>query len=767
MDRQGQKTILLVEDDAISTLATVARLKKFGYAVVTTNTGEKSIQIAAGAGKIDLILMDIGLGGGIDGLEAARQILVLRTIPIIFLTGHSEQETIENARGIPCYGYVIKEPDDFVLQSSIEMAFDLFDAHVKVRESEGRFRALVEWTPEAAVVHRDGKILYVNPAAVALFGAVSAQDLVGRPILDRIHPDFHQIALTRQKNMLDNGVDASLAEMKYIQLDGTIAHAEIRATQLVYDGAPAIHVSLRDITEGKRAEEKLRQLSQAVEQSPVSIMITDTAGSIEYVNPKFIEVTGYFLDEVVGKNPRFLKSGYCSPEEYSELWKTLTTGGEWHGEFHNKKKNGDLYWESATISPIVNGAGETTHFLAVKEDITEHKQAEEKLKLAEKRLLRSEKMEAIGLLAGGIAHDFNNILTGIIGYTGMSERHADNNPVLKNNLQIVLAASDRAKNLVQQILSFSHQSVHQKEIIELTPIVMEVIDLLKAAIPSSVEIKADLQPGVKPVFADSTKLHEVILNLATNAVHAMNQNGVLTIRLYPKIFHGVEYVQTGELTPGEYSVIEITDTGSGMDSFTLSKVFEPFFTTKAFGVGTGMGLSVVHGIIQQHGGNIHIESIKGKGSTFKIYLRAFEGFDSGAGVKNPEKQYFGTERVLFVDDEPMLVTMAESEFPHLGYTVTCMSNGRDALEFMKKNPHAIDILITDQTMPGMTGIELAKEALLLQKNLLVILCTGFSTMVNPELITSVGIHESITKPYEIKNISRLIRAMVDKIKDRQ
>jgi CheY-like chemotaxis protein len=303
--------------------------------------------------------------------------------------------------------------------------------------------------------------------------------------------------------------------------------------------------------------------------------------------------------------------------------------------------------------------------------------------------------------------------------------------------------------------------VQEKAVIDLKPIVTEVLDLLKASIPSSVGITADLQPDVKPVLADATKIHEVILNLVANAVHAMGKKGTLTVRLHAECLDQLEHLQTGDVGAGEYSVIEVTDTGCGMDAAVLSRAFEPFFTTKSVGEGTGMGLSVALGVVQSSGGNIGVASVVGKGTTFTIYLPVAEGPAAVAQAGEVKPGCEGAERVLFVDDEQMLLDMAGSELAYLGYKVTCMSNGRDALEFIRSHKSEIDILITDQAMPGLTGIELAQEALKYRTDLPVILCTGFSSTINPETARESGVRQVVLKPYEIHDISTLIRRIMD------
>jgi CheY-like chemotaxis protein len=323
-----------------------------------------------------------------------------------------------------------------------------------------------------------------------------------------------------------------------------------------------------------------------------------------------------------------------------------------------------------------------------------------------------------------------------------------------------LKASDRAKNLVKQILAFSRQSNPQKRITSLRPIIEEVMDLLQSSIPSSVIIESDINTNLKPVMADPTQLHQALLNLATNAVHAMNRKGTLTFRLFAATLSRIENGRAGDMAAGEYAVIEVKDSGCGMDAATLSKAFEPFFTTKKVGEGTGMGLSVVLGIVQEHGGDIQVESEVGKGTIITIYLPTIDAREASTA---DEKLFpvSGTERILFVDDEQMLVDMNNDWLTSLGYTVTAVTNSQEALLVLKEKSAGFDLLVTDQTMPGITGIELAKEALQLWKDLPIILCTGFSNEVNRESAEAHGISKFIMKPYRSHEISYAIREVLD------
>ena len=429
-------------------------------------------------------------------------------------------------------------------------------------------------------------------------------------------------------------------------------------------------------------------------------------------------------------------------------------GKDWRGEFHNRKKNGELFWERATISPVKDKYNTITNFVAVKEDITELKHTEESLRQAQK-------LESIGTLAGGIAHDFNNVLGGIMGYTEMSLQYTEKDSKLQRNLFKVLKATERAKHLIDQILTFSRKTTSKKTITSIRPLIKEALDLLRASIPSSIIIEFDLDKNAKPVLADPTKIHEVLLNLATNAVHAMDRKGTMTIHLFGARLDHTLYGQTGEILPGEYTVIEVRDTGCGMDPMTLSRAFEPFFTTKAVDEGTGMGLSVVLGVIRSLGGNIQVKSDVGKGTTFKLYLPVAEEAVSVVDRDDALLEVHGTERILFVDDEQMLVEMAKDILTPLGYSVIGMSDSIEALKFIRENKNNLDLLVTDQTMPNMTGMELAKETLKTIKDFPIILCTGFSSELNPERAAAIGVRQLLMKPYRADEMGKTIRKIFD------
>jgi nitrogen-specific signal transduction histidine kinase/ActR/RegA family two-component response regulator len=391
---------------------------------------------------------------------------------------------------------------------------------------------------------------------------------------------------------------------------------------------------------------------------------------------------------------------------------------------------------------------------SVVRDVTETKKIQEMSR-------QSQKMEAVGQLAGGIAHDFNNMLTGIIGYTEISLDMVTQGSKLEKNLMQILKAGDRAKHLVNQILSFSRHSQNIKNNIYLRPILKEVIELLKVSIPSSVIIKTEIYKDTHTVYADPVKIHEVIMNLVTNSVHAMEEKGELTISLREECLLYSDFGYMGMIEAGEYSIIEVFDTGCGIDQETIKKIFEPFYTTKPRGKGTGMGLSVVYGIVQSHNGNIQIKTKPGHGVTFRIFFPKSE-ISPLKFEKNENHYVFGTENILFVDDEILLVEMAKELLSSMGYNVTATYDSAEALKIIINNPEKFDLLITDQTMPKLTGAELAKEALKLRPDLLIIMCTGYSSSINSEKAIQMGIKKFLMKPVTRNELGMAIREVFDK-----
>ncbi len=509
-----------------------------------------------------------------------------------------------------------------------------------------------------------------------------------------------------------------------------------------------------DISERKKTEEELTRLATAIEQSADQVIMTDTEARIQYVNPAFEKITGYKQEEVLGANPRVLKSGKHDDVFFKNLWETITQGNVWSGRLTNKKKNGELYEEDASISPIKEKSGKIIGFVAVKRDITKEVQLE-------KQVRQSQKLEAIGKLAGGIAHDFNNILTGIIGYSQFALEKTPEDSQAAPDLKEVLKASNRAKELVKQILTFSRQTEQELRSIQPDLVVKEAIKLMRASLPATIEIQAEINENAGIIKADPTQISQVIMNLLTNAEHAMRgKGGTLGVSL--KAVEIDEEIATSheDLQPGPYIQFSISDTGTGMTQEIINHIFEPFFTTKEKGEGTGMGLATLHGIVKNHEGAVNVYSELGKGSTFNIYLPETESSrEEKEKVSRPLPT--GSERIMIVDDEETLAPLGKRRLEGLRYEVTALTSSVEALKIFMENPQRFDLVITDQTMPKITGDVLAQELLKIRPDIPIILCTGFSHSITPEKAKAMGIRDFLMKPIITSDLAVMVRKALD------
>ena len=377
-------------------------------------------------------------------------------------------------------------------------------------------------------------------------------------------------------------------------------------------------------------------------------------------------------------------------------------------------------------------------------------------------LQQAQKMEAIGTLAGGIAHDFNNILTPIIGYTEMTLLDLPKDSSGHENLQQVLAAAHRARKLARHILTFSRHTEKDKEPVLLQDLINESLNLLRATIPSTIEIREAIDPHCHAVTANATQMHQIVMNLCTNAYHAMRDTGgILAVSLSEMDVTPDNYMTVLNLQPGTYLRLEISDTGTGIDKDKQDRIFEPYFTTKSRDEGTGLGLSVVHGIVTSHGGHISVYSEPGEGAVFHVYLPVVGDEKAVAPPLSSRPVSGGTERILVVDDDEIIGNMEKAQLERFGYQVTVAGNGKDALAVFRENDHAIDLVITDMTMPHLTGVELVRELRKIRPTLPIILCTGFSDLIDKEKALDLGIKKYLMKPVGIQDLARAVRCVLD------
>ena len=525
-----------------------------------------------------------------------------------------------------------------------------------------------------------------------------------------------------------------------------------------------ISKQVSDEIKRKQTDDQIRILSLSVEQSPVSIVITDVNGSIEYVNPAFERTTGYSKNEAIGENPRVLKSGKLAEQIYEDLWNTITAGKEWHGEFLNKKKNGDLYWERAVISPVFDNKGEIKHYMAIKEDITEQKTLQQQLR-------QSQKMDSLGKLAGGVAHDFNNLLTVINGFSEIALTKIDKGDNLHRDISSIHSAGKKAENLVRQLLSFSSLQSYQPDILNINNIISNLNKMMRRLISEDIHIEINLAENLPFIQGNEGQVEQVLINLIVNARDAINQK---TKKSYEKkieintsvaVIEDKDIKNRREAQPGRYVLLKIVDNGIGMNENIVEKIFEPFYTTKERGKGTGLGLATVYGIVKQSNGWVDVSSLLGVGTTFEIYWPTTEK-EEDIFEENNEKQkdYLngGNETILLVEDDADVRELVQSALENYGYHVYTAIDGLKGFEFIKNKEIKIDLLVTDLIMPNLNGKELAEKALQIRPDLRILYTSGYT---DDQLVTDGAMDSEIDflqKPYSVVILLKKVREILDR-----
>ncbi|MEW6672145.1 MAG: PAS domain S-box protein [Thermodesulfobacteriota bacterium] len=546
-------------------------------------------------------------------------------------------------------------------------------------------------------------------------------------------------------------------EIEYYHKNGSTVWLEnsVKAIRNAAGEMIAMHGVSRDISERMRAEKALKESESKFrilfEFSPHAISLTELkTGNIIDINKKFCELTKYSKEEIIGRTTT--EMGFYSLSDRTRFINQLSLSGDVNGmEMDFRAKDSTII--SALVFSRYLQFGSNTCILSMFYDITEKKQLEHQLQQAQRR-------EAIGTLAGGVAHDFNNILVSVIGFTELAKMKLSDNGQPHKELDEVLKASDRAANLVKQILTYSRQAEKKLRPTLIHTIVKDALRLLRSTIPSTIEFKEEIA-DCAAVMADATQIHQVVMNLCTNASHAMEQEeGILAVRLHESHIQHKDISHGTDLPPGLYAKLSVSDTGVGIEPSNLGRIFDPYFTTKGGEKGTGLGLSVVHGIVKSHNGAIRVQSTPGKGTTFDIYLPVIQEKEE---ITTPDKEPLptGKESILFIDDEAPIAEVNKELLEQLGYRVTIRTSSLEALELVKANPDRFDLIITDTTMPQIPGDLLAAEILKIRPNIPIILCTGYSNRINAEKAAHFGIRYFIFKPILIADMAQTIRKALD------
>ena len=794
--------ILVVDDTPAIRLATVRLLEKAGYQVTQAASGEAAL-VEAQRQRPDLLLMDRDMPG-IDGIETCRRVkhdLQMRDSLVIMASG-SYADTAQQSEGLEAGadGYIARPIANRELLARIE-------AYVRILSLTRTLRFHIEELEKTNVTAQAARLASLNlmedaVAAQARMATVNqalqqseallleAQEIsmLGSYTLNIISGEWtcsktlntifgiaqsdlrtvdSWLALIHpedRKLMEDYFWQEVFAQRQNFDKDYRIIRRSDQAERWVHglgrlefdaQGSPVVmHGTIQDITERKVAMEANQRLMVAIDQAAESIVFTDVHGAILYVNQGFEKCTGYTRAEVIGQNPRVLKSGKQPDDYYKTMWATISRGEVWHGRFINKRKDGDLYEEEVTISPVHNAAGKIVSFVAVKRDITREKQLEQ-------QLFEAQKMEAIGQLAGGVAHDYNNILAATIIQLSLLMTDKSLSPEVQEALVDLRKGADRAASLTRQLLMFSRRQPMQKKPLELNALLNDELKMLRRLLGEHIQLNIRGQASEAWIEGDPGMMEQVIMNLCINARDAMAEGGRLTFGISQ-----VELADTTELPPqarpGKFICFSVADQGHGMTEETMTRIFEPFFTTKGVGKGTGLGLATVYGIVKQHDGWVEVSSQIGQGSEFRVYLPESADKRSVTTGAAPSKITMGKETILIVEDDEAVRQSVVLVLKYAGYRTFEAENGPEALEAWSGRINQIDLLLTDMVMPGgISGLAMAQAFKKLKPELPVILTSGYSN----ELVEA-GTHDHpeftfVAKPYDVGVLTATVRKILN------
>lgn len=575
--------------------------------------------------------------------------------------------------------------------------------------------------------------MQVNTYMVCAYGKIVANmsySLIGTPCLNVInqkascaYPDHVQQLFPDDKLLVDMRVESYIGIPLYSgdgKATGIVVVADskpMKNTAQMEEVLKIFAARTEAELERKKSHKTIQKLSMAVEQSPNIIIITNAKGKVEYVNSAFIETTGYSREEVLNKNPSVIQSGEMPKSFYAEMWQTIKAGKTWSGIFHNRRSNGELYWDEAKISPIKNTQGDITHYLGVQSDITDKKQIEQQLR-------RSQKMDALGKLTGGIAHDYNNMLNVILGYTELMEMVLSDtaDEKVKEFLKEIQYATDRGATLTKKLLSFSRQESTQPESIDINKLLLDAQNMLEKTLTARINLEYKLTDSIWPVYLDKSDLEDAILNMCINAMHAMPDGGELIITTFNHTLLEDEAVVIN-LPAGEYVQLSISDSGCGINEDVLNQIFDPFFTTKG-DLGTGLGLTQVYGFIKRAKGAITIDSSLNQGTYILIYFpRNYSEVEPDQIISDEITEQKGYENILVVDDEAAICELSKNLLSSKGYNVLVADSGQAALKILESND--IDLLLSDVIMPNMDGYKLAAKVRKKYPHIKIQLVSGF------------------------------------------
>lgn len=786
------KKILIVEDNPISGEDFKRRLINLGYTTMGPLTKGEQVYQTVEADPPDLILMDIRLKGDVNGIEVADDLKRQgKGCPIIYLTAHADPDTIDRAKKTGPYGYIVKPFSDRELQSTIEIALYKYQMERRLQENQQWLETTLRSIGDGVIAtDMEGNVSFINPVAESLTGW-NTEKALGKPlqkIFKIVNENSGEPCENPADKVIQTGQIIGLANHTLlISRDGRRIPIKDSGAPIQLNGTENIGVVLvfQDDSENRKAEREIRKnneqlqneitqrkkiekalqenesfLTTLIDRIPIPVFYKDDHCRYLGANNAFETFLGKPKEAIIGKTVFDI-----SPPEHASVYhlkdqELLTNGGIQEYETAVQNDKGEIRQVIFNKAIFKNAQGEVGGLIGTILDITERRQSEEEREKIQLQLAQSQKMESIGNLAGGIAHDFNNILSSILGFSDLALRQVETGSPIKDDLKEIQAAGIRAKDLVKQILTFARKSEDIIKPVSVSMIAREALKLIRSSIPTTIEIIDNIN-SQKQVMGNPTQIHQIFMNLFTNAAHAMDDAGgilnvdVVDITLKSALFRSGVFIRSGN-----YIKIEIADTGIGISEDAIKFIYEPYFTTKEQGEGTGLGLAVVHGIIDNCGGKIVVESELEKGTRFIAYLPYMEKVDKEKIVPNLTLPT-GHEKILFIDDEPQIVKMGYRVLSRLGYTIETCTSSVKALELFQADPGTYDLIISDMTMPKLTGYQLAQQMLETKPDAKIILCTGYSSKLNDQNIKTLGVKALLVKPVTNEKLATIIRKVLD------
>ena len=786
--------ILVVEDNTSDLKFLTNILTKAGYRARPASDGELALR-SVEAKLPDLILLDVKMPGmnGVDVCRLLKADPATRDLPVIFISALGETNLKVKALEAGGIDYVTKPIDPLEVLARINTHLNIYrlqqrlafqseeligeikerkQVEKSLRESEAWLSTTLESIGDAVIATDvGGRVTFMNPVALSLTGC-NRQETIGKPLEEVfciINEESRQPVESPVTKVIRRGIVVGLA-------NHTLLIAKDRTEMPIADsGAPirdekgnliGVVLVFRDIRENKRAEKELRKSEEKyrhlVESTVDWVWSCDIEGRQTFSNKAVEQILGYEVHEINGASAFSLMHPEYRERVHEWMQKAVEEKRGWKGTVTKwRHKDGSLRFLETVAQPILDAEGNLTGFSGIDRDVTDREKAIEEKNKLETKLQQAQKMEAIGTLAGGIAHDFNNILFPIIGFAEMMLDDIPLESPLHGNINQILIGAQRAGDLVKQILTFSRQADRELRPLKVQLIVKEVLKLSRSTLPSTIEIIQNISNNCGLVIADSTQIHQIAMNLITNAYHAMRETGGKLEVTLKEVELGIDDVKGPTMSPGPYACLTVADTGIGMEKPVLDRIFDPYFTTKVKGEGTGLGLSVVHGIVKSFGGDIRVYSETGQGSAFHVYLPVIktrleiQAFAPTAPVQK------GDEQILLIDDEEQIVRMEKQMLERLGYQVTVRTSSIDALEAFRSDPERFDLVITDMTMPNMTGIQLSIKLREIRPDIPIILCSGFSEQISGVKLEALGIKGYVMKPVVTSELAKKIREVLD------